>query len=80
LIESRCACCGGGCSKNNMKQCHVVDRRFRSEIKTDRRRNQHKQCQSRFDELGEIGNDTIARRRKIRIFKRGRFHAGIGRA
>src|SRR5438874_10856638 len=59
-----------------MKECHVIDWRFRSEIKTDRSRKQNKQRQSRLDKLGEIGNDTIARHRKIRIFKRGRFHAG----
>src|SRR5439155_20077839 len=68
----------GGCrgsSKKNVKQHHVVDRRLRSKIKTNRGCNQNKQCQSRYDEHSQIGKEPIARRRKIGISKRGRFHA-----
>src|SRR5947199_5496868 len=76
LIEHRCACGSGRRSEDDMEQCHVIDWRFRSEIKADRRCEQNKQRQSRLHQLGEIANDTIARCSKIRIFKRGRFHAG----
>src|SRR5205823_9153404 len=61
-----------------MEQCHVIDWRFRSEIKADRRCEKNKQRQSRLDQLGEIANNMTARWRKIRIFKRGRFHARTG--
>src|SRR5439155_2316151 len=64
-------------SKDNVKKRYVIDGRFRSEIKTGRRREQNEQSEPRLDQFGEIRSQPRSRGRKIRVldFERGGFHA-----
>src|SRR5260370_5934205 len=79
----QCGCSGGStsCPKDEMKQTGVINRRLRSEIKTDRRREQNKQGQPRFDQLGNVEHPASRRfatarsRRASRAMNRGGFHA-----
>src|SRR5439155_23126933 len=80
LVKRGCARRRRRRSKDNMKKCDVINRRFCSEVKADRSREQHQQSKARLDQFGEIRRDPPWRRCEIRIlgFDRGSFHVRTG--